>query len=602
MVLNSRVHTMTIAYLILAHQHPVLLARLIRRLFDAGGVVAIHFDRNAGESPVKALQELLGQDFERLVRVERVAVVWGEWSLVEATLNGLEAIARSEYRPDYVCLLSGSDYPVRPLDELQDFLVRNRGKEYIESFSDKEHFWVKTGIQRERYLYRFPFNWGTHPRLFSMTLKLQQLLHWKRHVPAGIDPHFGSQWWVLTWNSCAAILRLCENEKWMQFFKGTWVPDELFFQTLIRNVTEAENIRSHSLTLYQFTDCGTPVVYCNGHEGYLARQNFFFARKISPWADSLRDRLDAIAAGDRHPYRFVDEAIGTRTSEYLDHCRLYGKGLYGKQVIGRAGDKVLGDLSWNRQPYFIVIGFSSSEIQAFQDYLNSLDGVICHGQLFHPGYIDFQDSVDRYAGFSRQDVSLRDNNIQNFLAQLLHEDSERKVGFLVDPDTRQDAISVLVCDPNARVILLFGDPIQAFLESDDGKSIPAEMYDQADAGVLDAKETLIELFVSYYESSKKTLHVLNRLLEENDTGALYLKAGIDPEGTTLTERHLEEFYHNRLSADPSAGGDEVTLQFSTGFEATATYGFLQAAREAVDRCFADKTLDMDKAAMDDKSG
>ena len=31
---------MNIAYLILAHQHPGLLARLIRRLFNAGGIVA----------------------------------------------------------------------------------------------------------------------------------------------------------------------------------------------------------------------------------------------------------------------------------------------------------------------------------------------------------------------------------------------------------------------------------------------------------------------------------------------------------------------------------------------------------------------------------
>ena len=240
---------MKIAYLILAHQHPALLARLIKILLAVDGIVAVHYDRNAGQPPLVELQQLLGASYDHVIWPKREAVIWGEWSLVQATLNGLEAIQKSGYTPDYVYLLSGSDYPIRPIEELKGFLERNHGKEFIESFSDKLHFWVKEGIQTERYLYRFPFNWSKNPRLFNLALKLQKMLKLKRCIPEVIEPHFGSQWWVLTWPTCRAILDITKRKEIIHFFKGVWVPDELFFQTVIRSIAKEDDIRSHALTL-----------------------------------------------------------------------------------------------------------------------------------------------------------------------------------------------------------------------------------------------------------------------------------------------------------------------------------------------------------------
>jgi len=592
---------MKIAYLILAHQHPVLLARLIRRLLAADGMVVVHFDRKAGDAAVSELRALLGPDYERLIWVDRVAVVWGEWSLVEATLHGLKAIAAAEQQPDYVYLLSGADYPVRPLHELKEFLARNSGKEFIESFCDRQHIWVKQGIQTERYLYRFPFNWGRHPRLFALSLRLQKLLRWKRQVPAGVDPHFGSQWWVLTWTSCAAILKYCEDRKLLRFFQRSWVPDELIFQTLIRRIAEQGTIRSHTLTLYQFTDSGTPVVYCNGHEEYLARQNFFFARKISPWAERLRDKLDELSDGDREPYRFADQNIGKLTADYQRHFQVYGQTVYGRQVIGRVNEDGFGDLDWNRKPYYLVAGFSFREIKAFQDYLNSLGGILCHGQLFHPVHIDFIDYVERYAGLSRHDVSLRDNNIGNFLTQILHEEGDRQPGFLVNLRTQFKVLSQLAGDPNARVIVLDGNPLQAFLESPDAGHIPESGPDQAHAGLLDRQEWLPGQFVRYYETVRKKLYLLNSLLEERNNGVLYLNTGQPPPDTLLTARYLDDFYHNRLTGFPNDAGAGQALRFSTGLELPAEYDFLQDVKEAVDQTIAEKILEMGELEIEDLS-
>ena len=579
---------MKIAYLILAHQHPHLLARLVRRLLETDSIVVIHFDANCGDTPVKELELLLGADFERLVLVDRVAVVWGEWSLVEATLNGLRAIAALEQQPDYVYLLSGSDYPVRPLDELAGFLERNRGREFIESFDDRQHLWVKKGIQTERYLYHFPFNWGTHPRLFALALRLQKLLRLKRRIPAGIDPHFGSQWWALTWKSCAAILEQCGNRKLLRFFRKSWVPDELFFQTLIQNVAQSGNIRSHSLTLYQFTDSGTPVVYCNGHHDYLERQNFFFARKISPWADDLRDRLDQRAAGDRQPYPLVDDRVGRLSLEYDEHCRLYGHGLYGRQVIGKVRDMALGDLAWNRKPYYVIAGLSFQEIRAFQNFLNGQDDTVCHGQLFHSVHIDFLDYVERYAGLSRHDVALRNNNIQNFLFRVLQADSDRKVGLLVNPDKQIRAMELLVKDPNARIIVLDGNPVQAFLESIDVERLKDESVSMKHTGFLNWQEVISGLFLSHYENYRKRMYVLDRLLAQRKPEVLYLNTAAGQGGSQLTHEQLDDFYHCRL-----ARSTNEPLHFETGLGVYEDRARLQGMQVVLDPQITERLAELD---------
>jgi hypothetical protein len=585
---------MKIAYLVLAHQHPHLLARLVRRLLDADGIVVIHFDANCGDAPVEELQRLLGADFGRLVMVDRVAVVWGEWSLVEATLNGLRAIAALDQQPDYVYLLSGSDYPVRPLDELAGFLERNRGREYIESFDDKKHLWVKKGIQTERYLYHFPFNWSRHPRLFALALRLQKLLRLKRRIPSGIDPHFGSQWWVLTWTSCAAILEQCSNRKLLRFFKKSWVPDELFFQTLIRNVARHGNIRSHTLTLYRFTNSGTPVVYCNDHHDYLARQNFFFARKISPWADDLRDRLDQLADGVRQPCTLVDDKVGRLTPEYDEHCRLYGHGLYGRQVIGKIRDKARGDLAWNRKPYYVIAGLSFQEIRAFQNHLNGQDDIVCHGQLFHPLHADFLDYVERYAGLSRHDVALRDNNMQNFLFQLLQADADRKVGLLVNPDKQIRAMELLVKDPNARIIVLDGNPVQVFLETTDIERLRDEADSKKHTGILDWQAVISGLFVSNYETYRRKMYVLDRLLEQRKTGVLHLNTASGHADSSLTRLQLDDFFHGRPGSVPAGPGPEAVLHFDTGLEAPGEYACLQDVQESIDRFISDRLAELDE--------
>ena len=77
----------------------------------------------------------------------------------------------------------------------------------------------------------------------------------------------------------------------MQFFRTTWIPDETFFQTIVRHLVPEAEIRSRTLTFLMFTDYGMPVNFYNDQYDLLISQDYLFARKISPDAKELKERL-----------------------------------------------------------------------------------------------------------------------------------------------------------------------------------------------------------------------------------------------------------------------------------------------------------------------
>ena len=78
---------MIVAFAVIAHDNPRLVARLARLLLESGGIVAIHYDAQAPATDFAELQDLLSGCDQRVLWAERVAVSWGHWSMVRATLN-----------------------------------------------------------------------------------------------------------------------------------------------------------------------------------------------------------------------------------------------------------------------------------------------------------------------------------------------------------------------------------------------------------------------------------------------------------------------------------------------------------------------------------
>jgi len=285
-----------IAYILLCHKDPEGIIAQAQRLTAAGDCIAIHFDARSRREDFDRITSALSTNPAVTFAARRIRCGWGAWSLVQATIHAVEAAVEAFPRATHFYMLSGDCMPAKSAEYAHAFLDRTE-VDYIESVDFFASDWIKTGIKEERLIYRHWFNERTHKRLFYASMALQERLGLTRKVPADIQMQIGSQWWCLRRRTVEWVLDFIKKRRdVMRFFRTTWIPYETFFQTIVRHLVPEHEIRSRTLTFLMFTDYGMPVTFHNDHYDLLLSQDYLFARKISPDAKDLKERLGKLYA------------------------------------------------------------------------------------------------------------------------------------------------------------------------------------------------------------------------------------------------------------------------------------------------------------------
>ena len=290
-----------IAFILLCHKDPDAIITQAERLTAVGDFMSIHFDARANQEHFLKIKEALADNPNVTFAKKRIKCGWGEWSLVQATLLAVEAAVDAFPRATHFYMLSGDCMAIKSAEYAHSFLD-GRDIDYIESFDYFESDWIKTGFKEERLIYRHFFNERTRKWLFYKSFDLQKKFNITRDIPNDLQIMIGSQWWCLRRQTIEAVLDFTKSRKdVMRFFRTTWIPDETFFQTVVRHLIPEKEIETRTLTFLMFTDYGMPVTFYNDHYDLLLSQNFLFARKISPEAKELKQRLGALyaSAGER---------------------------------------------------------------------------------------------------------------------------------------------------------------------------------------------------------------------------------------------------------------------------------------------------------------
>lgn len=305
---------MKLAYLILAHNHPDHLQRLISALHEEWTQFYVHIDTKATMSDFAPLRALPQARFIE----ERVDACWGGYSLVQATLNLMAAALRDRPTADWFILLSGADYPIRSNLDLYRFFESSRS-EHIGLMQMPSPDSRKPLSRLERFHFE-----GSRSRpkakrvLLNQTNRLLERIYKRNYRPVFGDliPYAGSQWWAL---SRAAILHILEfvgkHQRLVDFYKHSLIPDEMFFQTILgnssfkdrvaRNITYADWSGGFSRNPRAITDAhinqfADPDFHLDDVEG---KGPCYFARKFTPADGRLLDRLDGIRATARRGLR-----------------------------------------------------------------------------------------------------------------------------------------------------------------------------------------------------------------------------------------------------------------------------------------------------------
>ncbi|WP_208347035.1 DUF5928 domain-containing protein [Pseudaestuariivita rosea] len=317
-----------IAYIILCHKDPDAIIAQAKRLTAVGDYVAIHFDARTPKPAYQKLRSELADNNNVVFATKRVKCGWGEWSLVQATINALQVAAQSFPRATHFYMISGDCMPIKSAEYIRTFLDQ-RDVDYVESFDFFESDWIKTGIREERLTYRHFFNERNRKWLFYKSFELQKRFGLKRDIPKDLQVMIGSQWWCLRRSTIEQILTFIRKRPdIIRFFKTTWIPDETFFQTLVRHLVSRDEIDCRTPTFLMFSDYGMPITFYNDHYTLLLGQDCLFARKISPEATELKDKLGQLYAAQGVNFDISDE--GRKL-----HAFLTGRGRIGRRFAPR---------------------------------------------------------------------------------------------------------------------------------------------------------------------------------------------------------------------------------------------------------------------------
>ncbi|MBM1689327.1 beta-1,6-N-acetylglucosaminyltransferase [Sulfitobacter geojensis] len=439
---------MSVGIVMLVHTALGRAEQVARHWSAAGCPVVIHVDkvveRKTYESFVTALSDLEHVSFSTRYRCE-----WGTWGIVQATQAASEQMLAQYAQVRHVYLASGSCLPLRPIEELLDYLRERPQTDFIESATTSEVPWTVGGLDEERFTLRFPVSWKRNRHLFDFLVNTQRSLGLQRKMPNGIVPHMGSQWWCLTRRTLSAILQDPERPTYDRFFRHVWIPDESFFQTLARHYSS--NIESRSLTLSKFDFQGKPHIFYDDHLQLLRRSDCFVARKIWPYADRLYEAFLTDAAGAMKKTEPNPGKIDRIFSKAVERRTRGRSGLYMQSRFPNE--------DWENgvtaAPYSMFQGFAEL-FENFEPWLASATGARVHGHLFAKDKVHYADGQTAINGALSDSAVLRDYNGKGFLTNLIWNTRGERQCFQFGPADNQDICWRVAKDPNAQVSVITG--------------------------------------------------------------------------------------------------------------------------------------------------
>ncbi len=439
---------MSVGIVMLVHTALGRAEQVARHWTRAGCPVVIHVDKSVSRKVYEGFVQSVS-DVPEILFSRRHRCEWGTWGLVAASQDASEMMLANFPDVRHVYLASGSCLPLRPVQELIDYLADRPRTDFIESATTADVPWTVGGLDHERFTMRFPFSWRKNRYLFDRFVEFQRKIGYRRRVPKGVVPHMGSQWWCLTRQTLSAILQDPERTRYDAYFRHVWIPDESYFQTLSR--LYSTNIESRSLTLSKFDFQGKPHIFYDDHLQLLRRSDCFVARKIWPHAERLYQAF----------LTDPDGAMSRQEPNPGKIDRIFAKAV-DRRTRGRAGlymQSRYPNPGWENgvtaAKYSVFQGFSEL-FQDFEAWLARATGAQVHSHLFAPERAEFAGGQTIINGALPDTALLRDANPRAFLTNLLWNTRGERQCFQFGPRDNVKINRQIAEDPNAQVSVITG--------------------------------------------------------------------------------------------------------------------------------------------------
>ncbi len=301
-----------IAYFILVHRYPNQFKRMFQAIYTAKNQYLIHIDKKAGSHLHLQIENFLSL-YPNAQILKSQNVVWGGYSMVDVELHGIAQLLKTNKKWKYYINLSGQDFPLKSQIDIQALLDDTESVSYMKVANQV--------LKRPNTLNRIHnYFTETEKGFFGTPIKREYLKKTTAYI--------GGQWKILSRDACEFITTSPEVETFRNFYKNTLIPDESFFQTVLKNTSFAGKIINDDkrsiiwvpdlgpkLLAKKFTENTTKSLVASGKiklrpktftlsdRAYLLKSEAFFARKFDESIDSsildlLESRLEL-----KHPDR-----------------------------------------------------------------------------------------------------------------------------------------------------------------------------------------------------------------------------------------------------------------------------------------------------------
>ena len=235
-----------IAFLVVSHRNPGQVLRLVRALREGEDThVLVHHDQRREPLDVADLEEAGGQ-----LAGYGLSVEWGNVAYTEMLLRALAQLSE-QHDPDWVAVVSGQDYPLRPLSDFEAHLRESPHQALLGDHWELDLDAEPPPPRREFYL-RYRYRHYAPPRPLAAALgRLPRA--YVRELPMGLGTRLGikplthpfggtlrcyvsSDWLTLERKAVKAVLDFAQTRTTvMRHYRRTIIPSESLFATVLFN-------------------------------------------------------------------------------------------------------------------------------------------------------------------------------------------------------------------------------------------------------------------------------------------------------------------------------------------------------------------------------
>lgn len=302
---------MKVGCIVLAHRAPAQLTALLEALRHPQLSPYLHVDRRVGFGPFAAA--LSGSGLEPRL-LERRATPWGGAEVTDVVLDGLASALADGC--GYVLLISGQDFPIRPVEAIVEFAERAEDRSYVAHWPLPTPRWRFGGRDRTDF-YSYDvlgrretciprgedtsfLNWKG--RAINQLLRLRTATKPPRRFPPYARPHGGWSWLNLSDAAARAILDFVDaHPDYRAYHRHTLSADEVFFQSILAGTDFAERheVVDHSLRFTIWPERAShPRILTRADLPAMMSSDDLFARKFDSDVDAgiLADLAERVAA------------------------------------------------------------------------------------------------------------------------------------------------------------------------------------------------------------------------------------------------------------------------------------------------------------------